>query len=183
MQPESAAAFRRWLEEHHEIETAVWLVYAKKHSGRPSITWSEAVDEALCHGWIDSKAQRIDDDHYEQYFTRRKRGSPWSRINKAKIAELERTDRLAPAGRAVVEAAQEDGSWSILDEVEALIVPDDLARAFSTDARRNFDALAPSRRRNVLQWIVLARRDDTRAKRILATAAAAAEEGRAPNGI
>jgi uncharacterized protein YdeI (YjbR/CyaY-like superfamily) len=160
----------------------VWLVFSKKGSGVPSISWSEAVDEALCFGWIDSKVQSIDGARYEQYFTLRKPTSPWSKINKDKIAELEAAGRLTPAGVAAVAVAKENGSWSLLDSAEALLVPDDLAAAFPDAAARSyFDGLSPSTRRNILQWIGLAKRPDTRARRIGLMAEAAAERRRPNN--
>ncbi len=175
--------WRAWLEENHANSPGVWLVFFKKGSGTPSVTWSEAVDEALCFGWIDSKVQSIDDERYEQYFTRRKPTSPWSKVNKAKIVELEAAERLTESGLRAIEVAKANGSWTIMDGAEALIVPDDLAAAFSDgDAREFFDGLPPSTRRNTLAWIALAKRDDTRARRIAATAEAAANRER-PNGF
>ncbi len=167
--------FRRWLDEHADTAAAVWLVYYKQGSGVPSITWPEAVDEALCHGWIDSKIVSIDDARYEQYFTRRKPTSPWSRVNKEKVERLLAENRIQPAGLAAIETAKENGSWSLLDSAEARVIPDDLADAFPDDTAVDaFRSLSPSRQRNILQWIALARRPDTRQRRIEATADAAA---------
>lgn len=175
--------FRAWLHEHHATADAVWLVYFKKDSGTASIAWSQAVDEALCYGWIDSRAQAIDDDRYEQYFCPRTAGSPWSKINKAKVEALDHAGRMQPAGWAAVEAAKANGAWTILDDAQNHIVPDDLSEAFADRvARDNFDRLSPSRRANVLCWIALAKRDDTRTRRIRQTADAAAD-GRAPNNF
>lgn len=175
--------FRAWLHEHHDTANAVWLVYFKKGSGTASITWSEAVDEALCYGWIDSKAQSIDENRYQQYFSPRKPTGPWSMVNKNKIKALENAGRMQPAGVAAIQAAKANGSWTILDDAQNLIVPDDLSEALADqDARDNFDALAPSRRRSVLAWIALAKRGDTRRRRIQQTVDAAAS-GRAPNNI
>jgi uncharacterized protein YdeI (YjbR/CyaY-like superfamily) len=175
--------FRAWLHEHHATADAVWLVYFKKGSSTASIAWSEAVDEALCYGWIDSKAQSIDDDCYEQYFCPRKPTSPWSKVNKTKIKALEDADQIQPAGAAAIQAAKTNGSWTILDDAHNHIVPDDLSEAFlDQSARNNFDQLSPSRRRNVLSWIALAKRDDTRRRRILETADAAAD-AQAPNNF
>lgn len=174
-------AFGEWLRSNHETALAVWLVYYKKNSGTPSIAWSQAVDEALCYGWIDSTAKPIDEDQYEQYFTRRKPTSVWSKINKAKVIELEGEHRMQPAGRAAIDVAKANGCWTVLDDAEAHIVPDDLAEAFPSDvARATFDALAPSRRKNILSWIALAKRAPTRERRIQQTAVAA-ESGIAPN--
>jgi uncharacterized protein YdeI (YjbR/CyaY-like superfamily) len=179
----TAAEWRSWLAANHETSPGIWLVFFKKASGIPSIEWSDAVTEALCFGWIDSKVQSIDEERYEQYFTRRKPTSPWSRINKEKIAELIAAGRLAEAGLRTIEVAKENGSWSILDDAEALIVPDDLSVAFpDSEAREFFDAMPPSTRRNTLAWIALAKREETRARRIAATAAAAAKRER-PNGF
>jgi uncharacterized protein YdeI (YjbR/CyaY-like superfamily) len=176
-------AFRKWLRANHDTAQAVWLVYYKKDSGTPSITWPQAVDEALCYGWIDSKAQSIDEDRYEQYFTKRKPTSVWSKVNKAKTAELQRENRIQPPGQAAIDAAKANGSWTILDDAQNHIVPDDLAKAFpSTAARATFDALSPSRRRNILSWIVLAKRAETRERRIRQTADAA-QNGGAPNNF
>ncbi|MGI9528765.1 MAG: YdeI/OmpD-associated family protein [Acidimicrobiia bacterium] len=175
--------FRAWLHEHHATADAVWLVYFKKGSGTASIAWSEAVDEALCYGWIDSKAQSIDEDRYQQYFSPRKSTGPWSIVNKDKIRALEDAGRLQPAGVAAIEVAKANGSWTILDDAQNLIVPDDLSEAFvDRAARDNFDQLAPSRRRSVLAWIALAKREDTRRRRIQQTVDAAAN-GQAPNNI
>ena len=179
----TGADWREWLAANHEDSPGVWLVFYKKASGIPSIDWSEAVDEALCFGWVDSKVKSIDDDRYEQYFTRRKPTSPWSKINKVKIAELEAAGRLADAGRRVVDVAKQNGTWTMMDEAEALIVPDDLAAAFVDSAAREFfDQMPPSTRRNTLAWLTLAKRSDTRARRIAATADAAANRER-PNSF
>ena len=161
------ATFRKWLEENHTTETAVWLIFWKKGSGRASIDWQDAVDEALCFGWIDSKAQSLDQNRYRQYWSVRKPGSTWSRINKDKVAELTAAGLMAPAGLAAVERAKEDGSWTILDGPEAGIVPDDLASAMDkAGVRSDFDQLAPGARKAILAWLVMAKRQATRAGRV-----------------
>lgn len=177
-----AATWRSWLSANHDSSPGVWLVFYKAKSGTPSIDWGTAVDEALCFGWIDSKAVSIDEARYEQYFTRRKPGSHWSKLNKDKVAALEAAGKIAPAGRAAIEAAKADGSWTIMDEAEELIVPDDLAELLDPDALDNFRALSPSRQRNILAWISLAKRDDTRARRIQQTAEAF-RRGQTPNNF
>ncbi|MCP3998236.1 MAG: hypothetical protein GY722_24710, partial [bacterium] len=142
IEAESPAVFRSWLEENHAVESAVWLIFWKKVSGHPSIEWSEAVDVALCFGWIDSKVQSLDDWRYRQYFSPRKPGSGWSRINKGKVKALAAADLMAPAGLAAIDRAKKDGSWTLLDGPEAGVVPDDLATALDTaGARETFDGL------------------------------------------
>ncbi len=177
-----AATWRSWLSANHDSSPGVWLIFYKAKSGTPSINWGTAVDEALCFGWIDSKVVTIDETRYEQYFTRRKPGSPWSKLNKEKIAALEAADKIAPAGRAAIAAARADGSWTMMDEAEALIVPDDLAELLDSESLDSFRSLSPSRQRNILAWITLAKRDDTRARRIRQTAESL-RRGEAPNNI
>ena len=133
---------RRWLEVHHADTDAVWFRYWKKGSNRPSLTWSEVVDELLCFGWIDAKVQSIDDNCYVQYLTRRKAGSVWSRINQEKVARLTAEGRMTEAGTVAVQRARDDGSWNALDPVEDLVVPDDLAAAL--DARPGARDRAPA---------------------------------------
>ncbi len=177
-----AAEFRKWLAANHGTARAVWLVYWKKGSGHPSIEWSEAVDQALCFGWIDSKAKSIDEKRFRQYFTVRKPGSIWSKINKDKVAELEAAGLMKPAGIAAVERARADGSWTILDGPEAGIVPDDLAAAMDEAGVRDvFDGLTASKRKAILGWLVMAKREETRRGRIDKTIAAL-RRGEAPTG-
>ena len=167
------AAFRSWLEANHDSEPAVWLIYWRKSSGHPSIEWSEAVDEALCFGWIDSKVQSLDDNRYRQYWTVRKKGSIWSKINKDKIAHLTAAGQMHAAGIAAVERAKADGSWSILDGPEAGIVPDDFAAAMDEAGVRNtFDEFSPSKRKSILAWLAMAKREETRLNRMTKTIAA-----------
>ncbi len=164
------ATWRRWLEQNHAIADAVWLVYWKKGSGHPSIAWSEAVDEALCFGWIDSKAQSLDENRYRQYWTVRKPGSIWSRINKEKVAELSAAGLMTPAGLAAVERAKQDGSWTILDGPEAGIVPDDLAAAMDeAGVRETYESFTMGAKKSILAWLVMAKREATRANRITKT--------------
>ena len=174
------AGFRKWLEDNHATETAVWVIFWKKGSGHPSINWSEAVDEALCFGWIDSKVQSLDERRYRQYWTVRKPGSIWSQINKEKVARLTAAGLMEPAGLAAVERAREDGSWAILDGPEAGIVPDDFAAAMeAAEVRATFDGLIQSKRKAILAWLVMAKRETTRVNRMAKTIEAL-ERGEAP---
>jgi len=176
--PTSQAEWRVWLQAHHTEARGVWLMYHKKHTATPTLTWSAAVDEALCFGWIDSRARPLDTDRYQQLFSPRKPRSGWSKVNKAKIAHLLATGQLAPAGLARIEAARQDGSWTLLDEVEQLLVPADLAAALQAQppAAAFFASLSRTDRRNLLQWLVLARRPATRQRRLAAIAELAARQ-------
>ena len=178
------AAWRSWLETHGETTAAVWFVFSKKGSGQSSITYEEAVEEALCFGWIDSKAKPIDDRRYMQYFSPRKPASGWSKINKARLERLIAAGLMREPGLRAIERAKTNGSWSLLDDVEALVIPDDLAAAFAATpgTRDRFDTLSRTSRRNILHGIATAKRPQTRANRIAATVEATAH-GRAPGRI
>jgi len=145
------------------------------------MTYEEMVVEALRFGWVDSRPSKLDDERTMLWFSPRRRGSAWARPNKERIERLERGGRLEPAGRRAVEAAKADGSWSRLDDVERLIVPDDLAAAFEREpgSREQWDGFPPSARRGILEWIVQAKREATRGKRIEETARLAARGERA----
>lgn len=166
--PVSRQAWRAWLEENHRSKQSVWLVYYKKKTSMASITWSEAVDEALCFGWIDSKAKPLDEEKFMQFFSRRKPRGTWSKVNKEKIKRLIDAELMSEAGFETIEAAKQNGSWTILDEVEELIVPEDLQNAFNTwlGSEEYFSGLSKSVRKAMLQWLVLARQPETRQKRI-----------------
>ena len=167
--PKSKQHLRKWLEKNHLTKDAVWFIFYKKHTGKPTVNWSDAVDEALCFGWIDSKAETIDHDTFRQYFCKRKPNSTWSKINKQKIENLMSKGLMTPAGLAVIEVAKQNGSWTILDEVEELIIPQDLEEAFTNldNSKHHFLALSKSNRKYLLQWIALAKTKATRQKRIL----------------
>jgi uncharacterized protein YdeI (YjbR/CyaY-like superfamily) len=170
--PETREAWRAWLERHHARANGVWLVSWKKHTERPAIPYDDAVCEALCFGWVDSKPRRIDDDRTALWFSPRRRGSAWSRPNNERVARMEAVGRMAEAGRAAVEAAKADGTWSMLDTVEDLAVPPDLTAALAgrPGAREHFDGFPRSTRRAILEWIVQEKRPETRAERIGETA-------------
>ncbi len=178
---ETRAQWRDWLAANHGESTGVWLVSWKRATGRPAMTYEELVEELLCCGWVDSKAGTLDEQRSMLLVTPRKRGSGWSRPNKERIARLEAAGLMAPAGQRVVDAARADGSWSKLDAVEALEVPDDLAAAFDVHpgSREHWDAFPPSARKAILGWIVQAKRPDTRTRRVTETAECAARGERA----
>jgi uncharacterized protein YdeI (YjbR/CyaY-like superfamily) len=178
---ETRAEWRAWLEANHATATGVWHVSWRPATGRPRVPYEEAVEEALCFGWIDSKGGNLDDERSRQYYAPRNPRSGWARTNKARVERLIAEGRMAPAGLAAIERAKENGSWTLLDDVENLVVPPDLAAALaaSPPAAEHWDAFPRSARRAILEWIVQARRPETRAARIAETAAAAARNERA----
>lgn len=169
--------WREWLQKNHATEKSVCLIMYSKSSKVQSITWSEAVDEALCFGWIDSKVNKRDAESRYQFYTPRKPKSFWSRINKEKIERLIAEGRMTDAGMQVVNLAKQTGSWTSLDDVENLIVPDDLQKAFDRypQSAQNFDAFPKSAKKLILTWILSAKTPATREKRVEETAAKAAE--------
>jgi len=166
--PKNRQEWREWLQENHDKKQSVWLIYYKKKSNILTVTYSEAVDEALCFGWIDSKAKPLDEEKFMQFFSRRKAKSVWSRINKEKIERLIHEGLMTTAGYHIIEIAKQNGSWTILDEAEALTIPGDLDEAFQNrqNAKNYFSGLSRSDKRNILQWLVLAKKQETRQKRI-----------------
>ena len=166
--PKNQTEWRKWLEENHLLKQSVWVVFHSKASGKLSLTWSESVDEALCFGWIDSKKIKVDHETSHQFFSKRKAQSTWSKINKEKVERLIAEGRMSPAGHESIARAKNNGSWTILDEVEALLIPDDLKKAFShhPGAEDYFLGLSKSVRKMMLSWIVLAKRTETRQSRI-----------------
>jgi uncharacterized protein YdeI (YjbR/CyaY-like superfamily) len=175
------ATWREWLEANHASAPGVWLVTWRARTGRPTLDYEAAVEEALCFGWVDSTAGRIDDERGKLYFAPRKPRSGWAATNKARVERLIAEGRMAPAGLAAIEQAKANGSWESLDSAERLEVPDDLAGALAErpDAAANFAAFPPSARKLQLAWIGSARRPDTRASRIETVADAAVRNERA----
>ena len=167
--PKNRQEWREWLQDNYEKKQSVWLIYYKKKSNVPTVTYSEAVDEALCFGWIDSKSKPLDEEKFMQFFSRRKEKSVWSKVNKEKIDRLTKEGQMTKAGFDIIAKAKQNGFWSILDEAEALIIPDDLEKAFEKrpNAKQYFLGLSKSNKRNILQWLVLAKLQTTREKRII----------------
>lgn len=166
--PTSQTAWRKWLEQNHLSKQAVWLVFYNKKSEKKSIIWSEAVDVALCFGWIDSKKIKIDEETSHQFFSKRKPKSTWSKINKEKIERLIEQGLMTEAGFKSIATAIQNGSWTILDEVEELIIPADLEAAFADkpNSKDFFLSLSKSVRKIILAWLVFAKTIETRQKRI-----------------
>jgi uncharacterized protein YdeI (YjbR/CyaY-like superfamily) len=180
-QAETRGEWRAWLEQNHQTSSGIWLVTFKKHSGRPYFSYAESVEEALCFGWVDSVGGKVDELRTMLYFAPRKAKSGWAKPNKERIARLLEAGWMRPAGLAKIEAAKLDGSWTLLDAVEALEVPADLEQALREfpNASANFAAFPKSAKRGILEWIVQAKRPETRAKRIEETARLANENIRA----
>jgi len=178
---ENEKAWAQWLAENGGTVEGVWLVIFKKGSQVSSVIYPEAVDTALCYGWIDSLPNKRDAQSYYQYFAPRNPKSNWSKVNKEKIKRLEKEGRLAPPGIAMIKLAKESGTWDALNDVDNLVVPIDLEEAMQqySSARKNWDAFPPSTRRGILEWIFNAKRPATRAKRIAETAALAQKNERA----
>lgn len=166
--PKTINDWRKWLIANSDIKQAVWVVFYKQASGFPSIRWSDAVDEALCFGWIDSKKIKIDDQKSHHYFSKRKTNGTWSKINKDKIEKLFLENKMAVSGLQAVEQAKKNGSWNLLDDVEDLILPDDLQLAFENEpaAFDFYRTLSKSNKKNILLWMVMAKLPETRLKRI-----------------
>lgn len=176
--PSNQKQWRAWLKKNHAKKQSVWLLCYKVKSGKPSITWSDAVDEALCFGWIDSIRKSVDDETFVQFFSQRKPTSAWSKINKDKVERLIAEGRMTDAGLASIETAKQNGSWSKLDEVETLAIPKDLAKAFSANkgSKKFFLSLSKSVQKMILQWVAFAKREETRQKRIAEVATLAAKK-------
>lgn len=173
--------WRGWLKKNHAKAAGIWFVYFKKATGKPRVTYDEAVEEALCFGWIDSLPRRFDDERSKLLFTPRKPKSVWSKLNKTRIEKLIENNLMTESGSVKIEAAKQDGSWNALDASDNLEIPNDLAKAFERDngAKKNFESFTDSVKRAILSWVFSAKRDETRAARIEKTIAMAAKNKRA----
>ena len=167
--PKSQTDWRNWLVKNHQLKQSVWLVFYKKSTKVATISWGEAVDEALCFGWIDSTKKTIDAERYIQYFSKRKPNSIWSKINKDKVEYLTSKKLIQKAGYKSIKIAKENGSWSKLDEVEALIIPENLKKEFKAreGSLEYYESLSKSAKKILLSWIVLAKRPKSKQKRII----------------
>lgn len=164
--PKTLAAWRRWLRDNHSTAKGVWLVGYNAASGKPRLSYAESIPEALAFGWIDSAAKPLDAERTMLLFTPRRTGSGWSGRNKERIARLMKEGRMQPAGLAKIAAAKRDGSWTLLDGVDALVVPPDLRTALGVAGTRKFASLAPGAQRVHLRALVAAKRPETRARRV-----------------
>ncbi len=173
---ETVDEWRAWLADNHTRPHGVWNVSWRSRTGRLRIDYEDLICEALCVGWVDSTAGRVDEERGMLWFSPRRRGSVWSQPNKERVARLEAEGRIGPAGRRVIDRAKADGTWEILDGAEAGLLPDDLAAALDArpGARARWDAFPPSARKLGLSWIATAKRSETRAARVAETASLAA---------
>lgn len=178
---ETRSQWRQWLIANHDREASVWLVSWKKATGKPVMSYDDAVSEALAVGWVDSKPRKLDEERTMLYFSPRNPKSAWSRPNKLRVARLREQGLMTEAGERVISEAERYGSWSLLDDVEDLVVPDDLAIALRgyPAATENWERLPRSARRGILEWIAQAKRSSTRESRVAEAALRASTNERA----
>lgn len=165
----SRARWRAWLEANHASAAELWLVFHKKHTGKGGLTYDEAVEEALCFGWIDGILKRIDEEKHMNRFCPRRKNSIWSERNKERVQRMIEAGRMTDAGLAKIREAKENGQWDRAAEREDVtVVPAELVEAMAKDerARLNFEKLAPSYRRQFIYWVGTAKREETRRRRI-----------------
>ncbi|QDH10696.1 hypothetical protein FE634_03685 [Nocardioides dongxiaopingii] len=179
--PETLEQWRAWLAAHHARGSGVWVYQWRRATGRPALGYEEQVVEALAWGWIDSTAGTVDEQRARMWFAPRRPTSGWSRPNKQRVERLHAEGRMQPAGRAALDLAHANGSWTLLDDVEDLVVPPDLAAALAAHpgARAHWDSFPPSTRKQMLTQVVTAKKPETRTARIarFADAAARGERG------
>lgn len=177
----SRKEWRKWLEKNHAREKSVWLIMYNQNSNTPSVKYAEAVEEALCFGWVDSKANKRDAESHYQYFAQRKPGSNWSESNRERVARLTKEGLMMPAGQAMVDLAKKAGTWLALVPIQNAEIPEDLQKRLNRNKKafENFQAFPPSSKRIILEWILNAKRPETRKQRIEETVTLAAKNIRA----
>jgi uncharacterized protein YdeI (YjbR/CyaY-like superfamily) len=172
--------WRNWLSVHHTAEAGVWLIFYKKETAKPTIAYEAAVEEALCFGWIDGIIKKIDDARYVRRFTPRREGSGWSELNKKRAEKMIRQGKMTEAGLAKIKAAKKSGRWDKDPRPDiSFDIPPELAKALARNkrARESFEELAPSHRRHYIAWIAVAKKPETRERRI-AESIALLEQGK-----
>jgi uncharacterized protein YdeI (YjbR/CyaY-like superfamily) len=164
----TTADWRAWLAQNCQSEKEVWLVIYHSDSGTPSVRYHEAIEHALCYGWIDSQARKRDADSSCLRFTPRSPHSTWSRVNRQRAARMIELGLMTEPGQALIELARASGTWQVLPDAESSAIPDDLRELLDRNeaARKNFQNFPPSSKRLILEWIVTARKPDTRQRRI-----------------
>ena len=163
----NAKEWRAWLAKHHASVSEVWLIFHKQHTGAASIAYKDALDEALCFGWVDSLVKRLDERRFARKFTPRRADSRWSAVNRKRYAELEAEGRLKPPGIERTPTERGDAAKPPKRELPTQL-PAYIRTAFKEhpDAKRNFDALPPEQRRRYFAWIDSAKRDETKLRRL-----------------
>ena len=181
VEPKTRAEWRAWLSKNHTKKENIWLVIYKKGQDGSTLTLSEAVEEALCFGWIDSTANKLDEKRFKVMYTQRKPKSVWSKINKARVAKLIKAGLMQPAGMAMIKLAKKTGTWNTLNDVDALKYPEAFNQALTKNkkAKIYFAAFPPSVKKQILFWIQSAKTPDTQSKRIKETINKAAKNERA----
>lgn len=178
-------AFRKWLEKNYSSSEPVWLILHVKASEHKGIKYAEAVEEALCFGWIDSVVYKRDDETRYQFFSKRKPTSIWSQSNRDRVARLEEAGLIHESGQKLIELAKVSGSWQNAGDVHNVLIPEDLQKLLNRNkkAHHNFLAFPPSSRKIILTWILSAKRPETREKRVKETVELAAKNERANHQI
>lgn len=179
--PTSRKQWRDWLKKNGQQQKNVWLLLYNKEAGKPTLPMPEAVEEALCFGWIDSKANKRDAESRYQFFSQRKPNGNWSQINKARVKRLIADGRMDETGMEMIRIAKKNGSWSRLDAIDKIEIPADLQVVLNKNkiALKHFEAFPPSSKKIILLWISTAKTEATRAKRIAEAVSKAAENIRA----
>ena len=179
--PKDRKAWRRWLQQHHTKEPGVWLIYYKKNSGKSRVSYNDAVEEALCFGWIDSTVYKRDEVSRYQFFAKRNPRGNWSTSNKERVKRLSKQGFIMPAGQAMIDLAKKNGSWKALDKAEKMEVPEDLQKLLEKNkkALKHFQGFSSSSKKIILSWIYTAKRPETRMKRIKKVVELAAKNIRA----
>jgi uncharacterized protein YdeI (YjbR/CyaY-like superfamily) len=174
-------SWRKWLKANHKTENGVWLIFYKTNSVKAGVNYSEAVEEALCYGWIDSRKKKLDESRSIQFFSPRKIKSYWSSINKERVAKLIAQRKITRAGMEMIDLAKQNGSWDALNEVDKIIIPNDLQIALEENAvaSEHFNAFPKSSKKIILTWILNAKTPATRSKRIIETVKLATKNIRA----
>jgi uncharacterized protein YdeI (YjbR/CyaY-like superfamily) len=166
--PKSRSEWRQWLQSNHTSLKSVWLIIHHKDSKTHSLTYEDAVEEALCFGWIDSKPNKRDDESYYLFFAQRKPKSKWSKANRERVEKMISEGLMTESGQAMIDLAKRSGTWTALIEVQDSVIPDDLQRLFDSHklAFNYFQLFPDSSKRIILEWILNAKRPETRRKRI-----------------
>ena len=161
-------AWRKWLEKNHAKSQGIWLVYYKKDSGKSRVPYADAVEEALCFGWIDTTQRPRDEHSSQQLFMPRKEKSNWSKLNKERVAKMETEGLMTDAGREKIEIAKKNGSWNKLDAVENIELPPELEKAFirNKTAKKNFDAMSKTAQKEFLYWLHNTKKEELRKQRV-----------------